>query len=331
MTGPVAILGQGIAGTLLGLELERRGRDFQVFDAGPAGAASAVAAGIVNPIAGRRLAPAWRSTELVPLARETYRELGGRLGVPLWRDLRMRRFLRDDRERRIFADRLAGGELAPWLGAVESDGFWIEGAGQVDLPALLAAARRHWRAAGRLTEGKVDPAVLRSRFATVILCNGAALASSPVFAGLPWRRVGGELLTIAVDGLAPDVILNRGTWVLPRAAGLAEVGATYEPGAADALPTPAGRARLEADASAILGRPFSVREHRAGLRLTLPDQHPVAGRHPRDAGWGVLAGLGSKGASLAPWLARQWADHLAMGTPFDSEIAVTRFPGLAQV
>jgi len=321
----IAIVGQGIAGTLLGLELEKQGAVFHVFDRGPVGSASAVAAGIINPIAGRRLAPAWRIAELLPLARATYRELEARLGVPLWREMRVRRWFRDARERRIFAERQQGGELSPWLGDVEADGFWTEGAGHVDVPALLTAARQRWRERGCLTERSVDPRELRQRHGLVILCTGAGLAASAAFAGVPWRLVGGELLTVATPGLDDNVILNRGTWVLPLGNGLAEVGATYEPGAAEARPTAAGRARLETDAGNLLGRPFEVRNHRAGLRLTLPDQRPVAGRSARDQSWGVLAGLGSKGVSLAPWLARQWWNHLSEGVPFDPEVDVARF------
>jgi glycine oxidase len=334
----IAIVGQGLAGTLLGLELERQGADFQVYDSGPAGSGSAVAAGIINPVTGRRLAPSWRIAELLPLARETYRGIERRLGVPLWRDLRVRRWFRDERERRIFAERREGGELAPWLGAVEADGFWTEGAGHVNVPALLGAARHRWLERGVLTARAVEPGELRTRHGLVILCQGAALASSPVFAGVPWRVVGGELLTVEVPGLDESVILNRGTWVLPLGGGLAEVGATYLPEATAARSTAAGRARLEADARELLGRTFAVRDHRAGLRLTLPDQRPAAGRDPRDHGWGVLAGLGSKGASLAPWLARQWWNHLSEGVPFDPEVDVARFlsagpapPGMSRI
>lgn len=321
----IAIVGQGIAGTLLGLELEKQGAAFHVFGPGPAASASAVAAGIINPITGRRLAPAWRIAELLPLARATYRGLETRLGVPLWREMRVRRWFRDERERRIFAERRESGELLPWLGAVEADGFWTEGAGHVDVPALLAAARQRWRERGCLTERAIDPRELRQRHGLVILGTGAGLAASAVFAGVPWRLVGGELLTVAVPGLDENVILNRGTWVLPLGKGLAEVGATYEPGAAEARPTAAGRTRLEADARTLLGRPFEVRDHRAGLRLTLPDQRPAVGRSALDQGWGVLAGLGSKGVSLAPWLARQWWNHLSEGVPFDPAVDVSRF------
>ena len=84
---PVAIVGQGLAGTLLAWELERAGRDFLIFDAGLEGATSRMAAGIVNPITGRRVVKTWRVDELLPLAATAYRSLGKTLGVTVWREM----------------------------------------------------------------------------------------------------------------------------------------------------------------------------------------------------------------------------------------------------
>ena len=56
MSPEILIVGQGLAGTLLAFELERAGVSFAIADAGHEGAASSVAAGVINPITGRRLA-----------------------------------------------------------------------------------------------------------------------------------------------------------------------------------------------------------------------------------------------------------------------------------
>jgi glycine/D-amino acid oxidase-like deaminating enzyme len=120
-------------------------------------------------------------------------------------------------------------------------------------------------------------------------------------------------------------VLNRGHWVLPIAPGCAVVGATHQPGLTDAAPTLAARAALEASAQALLGRAFAVTGHTAGVRVNLPDKRPVAGRHPADSRLGVCNGLGAKGALVGPALARQWAQHLATGAPFDAAVAVGRF------
>lgn len=327
------IVGQGLAGTLLAWECERAGISFAIADAGHATAASRVAAGIINPITGRRLVKSWRIEALLPVARAAYRELEAALGVPLWQDMRVRRSFADERERRVCEEKRARGELGGFAGPLtdEGDGFWIEQAARVDLPALLGKARARWQAQGQWREAvRGELATEAQRHGVVIDCTGVAGARSGAFGFVPWEFSKGEILALAVEGLAPEVIFNGGHWVLPIAPGVAWVGATHEPGASDTLPTAAARASLEASARALLaGRGFAVTGQCAGVRVNLPDKHPVAGRHPAVAGLGVCNGLGAKGALLAPALARQWVNHLTAGVPFEGEVAVDRFFGRA--
>lgn len=325
MRADILIVGQGIAGTLLAWELERAGLAFAIADAGHAGAASCVGAGIVNPITGRRLVKSWRVETLLPMARAAYRALEAELGVPLWREMRVRRLFADDRERRAFAEKQASGELAPFARAADENGFWIESAAHVDVGRLLAAARARWRAQGRLREIAADAQAESARHALAIDCTGLHGARQGAFGFVPWEFSRGELLEIAIEGLAPDVVLNRRHWVLPAGAGTAWVGATHEPGVLDRTPSGAGRHALEQSARDLLAHTFHISGQRAGVRVNLPDKRPVAGRHSERPTLGLVNGLGAKGTLLAPFLARQWAGHLAHGAAFDAEIAVARF------
>ena len=341
MRPDILIVGQGLAGTLLAWEFECAGIPFAIAESGGAGAASRVAAGIINPITGRRLVKSAGVDEGLPLARATYRELEAALGVSLWREFRVRRLFADERERRVLVEKQARGELAPFAGAADAAGFWIEGAARVDLPALLDAARTRWQARGQWREMTASIADEATRHALVIDATGIAGARSSgsiradsvppgqarrsAFDFVPWEFSKGEILTLAVDGLAPDVVLNRGHWVLPLGPGMAAVGATHEPGVTDPAPTAAARGLLEASAAALLARPFTVIAHAAGVRVNLPDKRPVAGRHPADPRLGILNGLGAKGALLAPCLARQWTQQVATGAPFDAAVDVARF------
>ena len=321
----VLTTGLTLAGTLLAWELERAGISFAITDDARPGSASRVAAGIINPITGRRLVKSWGVDAFLPLARATYREIEATLGVAFWREMRVRRLFADDRERRILVEKQARGELAPFAGDADESGCWIEGAARVDLATLLDAARERWRARGHWREGVATPAEESVNHALVIDCTGIAGATSRGFDFVPWEFSKGEILTLAVDGLASDIVLNRGHWVLPLASGVAAVGATHEPGVTDRLPTVAARTVLEASAASLLGRPFTVIDQVAGVRVNLPDKRPVAGRHPLNPRFGVLNGLGAKGALLAPMLARQWAQHIATGAPFTAGVDVGRF------
>ena len=190
------IVGQGLAGTLLAWELEQNGADFRMVDAGHAEAASRVAAGIVNPITGQRLVKSGRFDELRPLARETYRGIEQKLGVTLWREMRIWRRFAIDAEWRTWSEKQARGELAPQGGTGNREGFWIEGAAQLDVAALLRATREHWQKTGRLVEATAGLVRKRAPHELVVLCTGASLRTEPAFAFVPWTIAKGELLTL---------------------------------------------------------------------------------------------------------------------------------------
>lgn len=333
MRPDILIVGQGIAGTLLAWEFERAGIAFAIADPGHAHSASQIAAGIINPITGQRFVRSWRIDSLLPMARVAYRELEEALGLTLWHEMRVRRLFADERERRIAQDKYARGEFSSYVTTgVDEAGFWIERAARIDLPTLLAAARERWRARGWLKNEAVSVKAELENFHLVVDCTGAAAARGSAgdskFGRVPWEFSKGEMLVLAVDGLEAGVVLNQGHWILPVGPGTAWVGATHEPKFDDLAPTARGRAALEASAVALLGRPFSVTGHYAGVRVNLPDKRPLAGRSPTEPRLGVSNGLGAKGALWAPMLARQWVNHLTEGVPFDPEIDLGRFANL---
>lgn len=323
----ILIVGQGLAGTLLAWEFERAGFSFAIADEGAGACASRVAAGLINPITGRRFVKSWRVEALLPHARETYHALAAALAAPLWRELHVRRWLADERERRIVREKLARGDLAPYVGAdADADGaITIRGAARIDLVALFDRTRKRWRTQGRWQNRRVDLAVELDRHDLVIDCRGLATAREAAFAFVPWEFSKGEVLEIAVDGLAPDRVLHRGHALVPLGDGRAWVGATHQPGLTDTATTDAARVTLEASARSLVHRPFAIVAGRAAVRVNLPDRLPMAGRHPQNDRLGIVNGLGAKGALWAPFLARQWVNHLSEGIAFDAEIDARRF------
>ena len=321
MSCDILIVGQGLAGTLLAWEFERVGIPFKIVDAGHAHGASRVAAGIINPITGQRIVKSWMIDTMLPVARESYTAFEKVLGLSLWREMRVRRLYVNEAERRVLAEKQARGDLGDYARANDGDGFWIEGAARVDVFALLTAARTRWMAAGVMREERVDLAIVRYQHDLVIDCTGDGVGP---FSSVPWQFSKGECLTIAIDGLIPDVILNRRHWILPLRPGRAMVGATHSPGCRDIVLTQDARAALEAGLRLVSSDPYAVVDQQAGVRVYVADKRPVVGRHPQDPRLGVINGLGGKGALFAPALARQWVNHLLEGVPFAPEVDVAR-------
>ena len=102
-------------------------------------------------------------------------------------------------------------------------------------------------------------------------------------------------------------------------------GVTTRVDVADLTATALASVVLENSAAQFLPGGFTVVAQEVGLRMTSPDKHPVVGRSPGDPRLGIFNGLGSKGALLAPGLARQWVNHLTEAVPFDPAVDVRRF------
>lgn len=324
----VLVVGQGIAGTMLAWECERAGIKFAVVGGGEGAPApvSRVAAGIINPVTGRRLVKSWRIDTALPLARASYSEIEAALGLKVWYEMRVQRIYQDERERRTGTEKTARGELMPYVLAAEADGLWIEGAARVDLPVLLAAAQQRWTRAGLWHKVTVDILAETKQHHLVVDCRGLAGALDRCWAAVPWEFSKGETLELAVTNLAPEVIRNSGHWILPVGKGAVWCGATHTPGVLEATPTVEARYKLERSARQLLGgHSFIVTGQTAGVRVNLPDRHPVLGRHPTIARLGLFNGLGSKGALLAPMLARQWINHVMEGVAFDAALDAARF------
>jgi glycine/D-amino acid oxidase-like deaminating enzyme len=70
---------------------------------------------------------------------------------------------------------------------------------------------------------------------------------------------------------------------------------------------------------------LEIEQHLAGLRPSTQDARPIMGEHPIHKGLFLLNGLGSKGASLAPLMTRQFAAYLLEDHPLDPETDLARF------
>ena len=71
----ILIVGQGLAGSLLALELEKRKKNVMIIDNNPSVSSSKVAAGLYNPITGSKMIKTWLADELFPNLSKYYQDL----------------------------------------------------------------------------------------------------------------------------------------------------------------------------------------------------------------------------------------------------------------
>ncbi|NJL76493.1 MAG: FAD-dependent oxidoreductase [Saprospiraceae bacterium] len=120
-------------------------------------------------------------------------------------------------------------------------------------------------------------------------------------------------------------ILKHRIFIVPLGEDLYWIGATNNQTFEDETPTLSNRQTLENHLREILKLPFEVVAHQAGVRPTVKDRRPFLGLHPQFNQLAIFNGLGTKGASLAPFFAKQMADFLTTGRSIDEAVDIKRF------
>ncbi len=346
------LIGQGLAGSLLADALLRRGERVRILgDARPS--SSGVAAGLFNPVTGRKPQKTWLADELFPYLHRFYPNLETRLGARFFHPTPLYRPFGSAAEREAGLAFAAQAELSDFLRPNSNDdeyspavrnehgGLLTLRAGWVDVPALLAGFRRYFETLGIFEESTFDPADLHIgdevltwralRVEHLVFCEGVYATENPYFGWLPFNPVKGETITVKPAGTPPmPGIVNRGVWGIPRADGTLRVGATYvwpkgDGTSLDWISTAEGRGFLGEKLRGWLRPEYTVLEGAAGIRPAVQGRRPLLGRHPDYPRLAIFNGLGSKGVSLAPFFADQLADHLILGKELDEAVNISRF------
>lgn len=297
------IVGAGLAGTLAGLEAERRGKSFVVVDEGAGAPATRAAAGLFNPLTGPRFTvdgDGWDT--LVPF----YLDLEQSLGVALLHQIPLVRPWDGAKVGPGDFPRKAPGWTAELIFSGDG-GVRIEGGGWVDLPVLLDAVRTRWVETGRLEPRRFGLPEGRGR--TVLWCGGVADFTGAVWGSVPgvagkWQAVRGDVLTVRIPGLNLEHGEVGPRFLLPLGEELYRWGATHESDVTDQGFRPEARESLEkALRDRLAGLGFAVVDHRWGVRPASRTKSPLVVAHPDEPGWTLFNGFGGRGVALVPrWL-----------------------------
>ena len=305
----IHIIGMGLAGCCLAWQRHFRGEDFTWEDDDRPGAASKVAAGLINPDTGKNFSPSWRIAEFLPEAEAFYSRVGELLGKPLWLPLPVWRLVADAEWAKVDS-KLE--EAQPWIERIEENvqgwnrAIVLKGGGRVATREFCEGTRAYF--SNKRTSGSGTP----------ILCEGAA--------GLIAGRLGrhrcakGEILTLRAPWRNDRMLIGGGGWLVPTGNDTFKAGSTYVWDRLDDEPTPEGRAKVEKIARLLGGDDFEVIAHEAGVRPIVRKSQPVIGPLADDRI--VFNGLGSKGSLYAPGVAARLNAWLEDGIPIDPDLDV---------
>ncbi|NWK57080.1 FAD-binding oxidoreductase [Verrucomicrobiaceae bacterium N1E253] len=330
------VMGQGLAGSCLAMHLLDRGKSVMVVDRKDKGASSRVAAGLVTPLTGKGLNPAWRQDACLHYAEEFYHRLEIRSGRKFYHSQPVVRILGDEKQRGKWLAKddevRRWGEMtdratveAPWGALRMESGAWLDT--KVFLRVAMERLIRHeaWMEGEFSQEdvsfesGWVQWQGVEAR--RLILCLGAyGLGGDGWFGDLPHRSAKGEVLTLWLDGMDESSRYHADGWIAPRGGGVWKGGANYNWDQLDSIPSEEGKEEVLTKLKRWVPVPFEVIDHEAGVRPIIRNSQPVVGMHPDLESVGFFNGLGSKGSLMAPYVARHFAEYLCGEHQLDPDL-----------
>jgi len=339
------IIGQGISGTWLSYYLQKANKSFIVIDNAQPNSASRVAAGIINPVTGRRIVKTWMIDELLSFLIPAYEELGNELNIKAIEKKSLIDFHPTPQMKIAFDERVK--ENADLL--FHPDDQWQYqnifnyelGCGEVDpcyvvnLKEILPAWRKKLLSNNQLLEEDFEITELKQadsginykniKAEKIFFCDGIHSSQNPFFKNLPFALNKGEAILIEATGIPSTHIFKKGMMLTSIQKDLFWLGSNYLWEFPDDQPTEQFRKQTELLVRSWLKVPFKIVDHKASVRPANIERRPFVGFHPTYKNVGILNGMGTKGCSLAPFFAKQLTDHLNSGNEILAEADIKRF------
>jgi len=338
------IIGQGISGTLLSRALIKVGASVLVIDDAKTDNASKVASGVINPVTGMRHVRSWMIDTLLPYAQNTYEALESELNISIVRQCNISDHFPTRDAQELFSKKAT--ELPEYLSV--SDGKDQEayfrfnyGVGNIapclliDINSLLKAWRKRLLDGNSLLEESfdwqqcllTDDGVSYKNISAkkMICCDGVSSVYNPHWELLPWSKDKGEALIVSIPGLPDNCIYKQHINIVPWQNGLFWVGASHDWKFTDMMPSQYFREQTIDRLKYWLRLPFTVTDHIVSQRPANFDRKPFSGLHPQYPALGILNGMGSKGCSMSPYFADEFAAHLTTNAPITHDVDVKRY------
>ena len=343
------IIGQGLAGSLLAWSLIKAGYSVHIVDNNHAHSSSMAAAGLVNPLAGKRLVKPDDCDHYLEQLQATYSELEKHFSCQFYYPVEMLRFMKEASQQEFlkkrqsdpaYADLINGSfsaheDTGPFVN--HSGGCVQKQTGYLDIPSLLTSLNQFFLDKNIIDHELVDYDEIRFEDHQVkykqleasfcIFCEGYQALANPWFNWLPFQPAKGEILTIESDQLLTEKIINRSNWLIPIGNNQYRTGSTNSWKFTDDEPTPAGKNEIENNlVNLFIHKPeYKVLHHQAGVRPATRDKSPFIGFHPEFTRLGIFNGFGARGSLTIPWYSQVLTDSIKKRKALPASVDIQRF------
>ncbi|MCV9388115.1 NAD(P)/FAD-dependent oxidoreductase [Reichenbachiella ulvae] len=340
------IIGHGLAGAILSHNLLEQGFTVEVLDQPSNNHSSSVAAGLYNPVTGRKMVKTWAADHLFPFLEPYYKKLEAQLGASFLRPIGIYRPFFSYEDQNDWDMKQSEESYKPFISKIhkkgiesydlhdEYGGLQLAQSGYVKIPDLLEANKKSLVQENSYQEAYFNPDKLEKTnagfnymgndYKAVIYCNGLRVLQTDHFGWLPMKGVKGEVLE-AKTAHQPETILNRGVFILPTDHDTTRIGSNYQNQFEDLLPSKKGQQEILDKLQKLSRAKYEILNTVAGVRPATKDRRPIIGKHPEYEHIYVFNGFGSKGVSLIPYFAQQFTAFLKENQPLWDEVNVSRF------
>lgn len=341
------IVGQGLAGSATAVQLLKRNRKILVIDQPAWNSSSRIAAGLVNPVTGRKMVKTWMADVLFPYLHQFYRDVEERTGARFFYSLPLYRPFISIEEQNEWMSKSAEPGYVAYIDKVLTasslpyvkdafGGLMLKQCGYLDTTSYITAVQKWIDRDGIFLNENFDPQQLTMdpegvRYKNfsgrkIIFCQGSF--PNEMFSWLPLRPLKGETIRIKTD-VSNTVMINRGVYMVPGGLpGEWRVGATYDFKSNAPGTTPEARLELEEKMRELTDFPFECIGQEWGLRPTTPDRRPMLGSHPEFPAMVIFNGLGTKGVSLSPYFSEVLVHWFENKIPLNKEVDIERYKSL---
>jgi glycine oxidase len=344
------ILGGGIAGSVLAFKLHAAGYRIKLYDFYNPSSSSRVAAGLLNPVTGRRFSLTWRASDVFAELKKTYVDMESLSGEKLLHPLKIVRLCNSLTEFNDWSSKAADARYKDFVDSGsqtaldqtkvddKEGAIYLKQGGYLNTNKTLSFVSAYLGASFQQVSKKINHADIDLAGDTVtidgesahnlIMADGYLSYQNPFFSYLPFTPMKGEILDLIIPDFYQDRGFIRGGFLIPFGNSHYRAGATYDPINLDENTTDAGKENIIQRLDKYLKTDYSINKQYAGIRPAVKDRRPLLGTHPEIKNVHLFNGFGSKGSSLAPVLSDYFIDFLENNKALPPECDIQRYESL---
>jgi glycine/D-amino acid oxidase-like deaminating enzyme len=334
------VIGGGLSGCILAYTLKYEyQKEVLLIDNKLENCASLVAAGIFNPITGKRMKKTWMADAIFPFLHDFYKRIESKIQIQILYQHHVHKIYENIGEQNYwqsidesYNDYVSQNEKSKsYMDIVhyENGGMDILHSGWIDCENFIKSIHHIFQETGNF----------RSEFFLVdssnfdktsfIYCEGFQAAQNPLWSWLPWSLTKGEIITISSlkeFETNDKKILSKSVFICPTIhQNEFNVGATYDWKFNDIEPTDEAKSIITDKLNSFIKFDYEIKSQKAGIRATVEGRKPFLGKHPKVNNCYIFNGFGSKTVSLAPYFANEMCKFLLLNYKLSKEISIERF------